>query len=327
MTVFSAHDPDTWLEHKPRSRPQPGDPASTFVAYNLAAGPVGTPDVRRVRAAIERAQRRNTNAPLSTRSVVIIDGPPLAGKTYAALSVAVEQTIAATHDPPPDPLCYRSRTWAYVEALNYSGSAGIAKSIATQVGAITDGRRRTTADHLEAIRHMAPKVGLKGVIIDDSHGMRGARTAASSSSLATTLKGLITGVPATTVIIGANLQRDNILTGTTGEQVRLSARDVVMCGTWDSPTGEASDPWVRLVKEMRTKLAFPRGTEQFQLAKRSTLQLLATGSQGRAGLAIDWIKEAACHAVTHDRPLDRSALEATADSIGIDPVNDTRATA
>lgn len=317
--IFEPDDPHSWMAYhaarKMRQRPNPRDGMERFHEWNWSAR-FFTDDTQTVKKAVEQAQFRHRHAALGSRSAVIIDGPPLAGKTDAALAVALSQTIAAHSAPLPQPYSHHLCPWAYVEAANQTGQLSVAKTIARQIRVIETGLR-SAPDYLAAIRHLAPRVGLQGLIIDDSHAMKGARSASTSTTLATTLKGLITGVPTTTVIIGANLARDNILTGTTGEQVRMSAREPVVCGRWPHPDGRVITGWERLVKQARDQLALPDDTSQFRLGTRKTVLLLAEGSQGRPGRAIQWIKDAAEYAIKTGTHLDEAALEATADGIAV----------
>jgi hypothetical protein len=59
----------------------------------------------------------------------------------------------------------------------------------------------TTADYLAALRKLAPKVGLRGIIIDDGHGIGAGRTRTRDCS-PTSSRGIITGLPATIVLVG-----------------------------------------------------------------------------------------------------------------------------
>lgn len=328
MTPFHPQDPDTWAEHvrhlHDRVAPTSDDHIDDFVDWNLNIGPLTTDDTLKVRHAVAQAQHRNRRAPLTGRNIVVVDGPPLAGKTYATLATALEQTSRAIDRPPDDPTCHRPRPWVYIEVLNHTGAKSIAQALAHSVGALVD-RSAGIPQYVAAIRHMAPKVGLRGYIIDDSHGMLGARSR-DTSTLATALKGLITGIPATAVVTGTNLRRDGIFQGTAGEQVRLSARHWVMCGDWLPPDGRTTTGWERLVQQLRQQLMFPDGDRQFRLGTRQGIKTLAEGSLGRPGLAIQWATEAAVYAVTHETVLDRKALAATAALV--DPAaraQDTRA--
>ncbi len=313
ISTFHPQDPDSWADHvqylKTRHRPDPDAPLEDLLSWNLNIGPLRTDDTVRVARAISQAQRRNRHAPLTGRSIVVVDGPPMAGKTYAVLSAALEQTAQALEGPSPDPLCHRPRPWVYVELLNHTGAKSIAQALARSVGALVE-RSATTPQYVAAIRHMAPKVGLRGYIIDDAHGMLGARNR-NNSSMATALKGLITGIPATAVVTGANLRRDGIFQGTAGEQVRLSAHTWVECGDWGLPSRGATTGWERLVRQLRSHMVLPGGERQFALATTKTVRLLAEGSMGRPGLAIKWATEAATYAVLQGQALDAEALTAT----------------
>lgn len=198
----------------------------------------------------------------------------------------------------------------YTEAANHAGLAGIAKALLDQSGVPAGTSERGAMGYLAALRRGAALAGVEGYIVDDAHGMLGARSR-NSTTLATALKGLITGVPATGVIVGANLAQDQILTGTTGDQVRLSGKFTVTCGGWPMPTRTEPASWGRLGQALHRALAFPRGPDQSRLQHLSTLTTLAEGSMNRPGLAIAWAKEAAEYAVSTDTVLDARALYAT----------------
>lgn len=313
MSSFHADDPSTWPAHiewlKGRPRPHAEASLEAFVEWNLGIGPLITDDTIDVENAIVRAQRRSRRAPLGGRDVVIIDGSPLAGKTFAALSVALKQTAKAQAEPPPHPTCVHPRPWAYAEVRRQTGAAGVARSLARSVGALVDSKRPSLADCISAIRHMTPRVGFQGYIVDDVHGMLGAGSR-DSTALATGLKSLITGIPVPAVIIGADLKRGGIFQGTAGEQVRLSAHDWVMCGDWRAPDGRSTTGWERLLRELKDHLAFPGGTKQFRLT-HGALRALVDGSLGRPGLAIRWVTAAANYAITNETTLDHKALTTT----------------
>lgn len=268
---LNAHDPHSWMAYQEsqahRHRPKPGDELERFHAWNWSARFV-TDDTHAVQRAIQKAQFRHRHAALTSRSAVIIDGPPGAGKTEAVLTTALHQTVAAHHAPLPHPHSHHLCPWAYVQTSIQSGQLSVAKTIAQQIG-VVEGGLRSASDYLTAIRHLAPRVGLQGLIVDDSHSMSGSKSATTSTTLATALKGLITGIPAVTVIVGTDLERDNILTGTTGEQVRLSARHPIICGGWPAPDGRVTTGWERLVKQARDVLVFPEGATQFRLGTRT----------------------------------------------------------
>lgn len=324
--TFHPQNPDDWDAYLDAPRPTAPDPVESpdaetvdaFVAYNLGLGPIPTDDVRAIRDAIDHAQLRNRYAPLHGQHVVVVDGPPMAGKTYAVLGCALEQTRTARQQPPPDPQCRRVTAWAYTEVTQHQGAASITRAIGDAIGIVTD-RGDRTPQHLAKIRHLAPKVGMLGYIVDDSHGIMGARNR-DSTTLATTLKGLITGIPATAVIIGANLREQGIFSGSAGEQVRLrSIGTWVTCAAWTMPDGQSVTGWERLAATMTARLAFPGGPGQCRLNQKASIAAVAEGSGGRPAVAINWIKEAAVHAITNQTTLDLTALTATTpnlDSLG-----------
>lgn len=315
MSSFVASDPATWMDYLSafdhKTPPAAGDPVQAYEDWNLGIGHVVTDDTLKVRAAITQTQRRNRLAPLTARGVVIVDGSPFAGKTSAVMQVALEQTRQAWAEPPPHEYAYSLRPWLYVEVQDRAGAASIASGLVRQIGAPLPRGRNRASDHVRTIREHAPKIALQGYIVDDTHGMHGARSSGYSTTLSTSLKGLITGLPGTAVIVGADLARDGVFAGTAGEQISLSCRFPVTCGQWQFPTDTNPTGWHRLVRALKDKLAFPGGARQFQLGRLKAVQALAEGSLGRPGLAIDWVKEAAVYAVANETSLDLSALQAT----------------
>lgn len=301
-----------------RTRPAPvegeraltDEGAARYQAYNLAVGPVPTDDVAKVNRAIADAHTENQHSSLAGQRCVIIDGPPMVGKTHAALSVALRETRAVwqAHEQagggPGRPI-----PWIYVEITAAPRGHGILAGMHRFCG-IPSEARDTTLDLLVRLRDLAPKMGTRGVIIDDSHGLAGGRTR-ESTALADTLKGVITGLPITVVIVAADLARFGALGGPAGEQVRYRAIWTQL-GNWPVPArNNGPGPWERLAATMTKHLAFPYGVKQCRLDRLGTLQALAEGSLKRPGIAIDWIKLAANYAIANDAMLDRSALEAT----------------
>ena len=307
-------------------QPLAEDVVRQFQAYNSRVGPLMTDDVIRVRRAIEQAHFENEHSSLAGQRCVVVDGPPLVGKTHAVLSVAFRETREIWNKHPPvdlDPHAdsgddhdggasgerVRRIPWSYIEISAASRQFGVLSGIHRFCG-IPQGSRDKASDLLARLRHIAPHIGLRGVIIDDAHGIAGGRQR-ESALLADILKSVITGLPATVVIIGANLGLSGVLDGSLGEQVRGRSLWTEL-GNWPVPSkGKPPGPWERLASNLTKHLAFPGGPAQRHLDRRSTVMAIAEGSHGRPGLAIEWVKAAANHAIAHDTVLDVVALEAT----------------
>jgi hypothetical protein len=209
-----------------------------FNRYNQRLGPFGTHDQRQVAEAITRAHFENDHAVFGPQACVIVDGPPLAGKTYAVLTQAMKETRAiwdALPYDPEEPRHHRSIPWVYVEIPKHSQGFSILSAICMFCGAIVAERRDKNATTLGfLLRDLAPQIGLRGVIIDDSHGIAG-QVNKQARALADTLKNSITGIPATVVIIGTGLRESGVLHGIAGEQVLLRGRRGLRLATGPPP--------------------------------------------------------------------------------------------
>lgn len=226
---------DDWpsLVHPRNERPPDGDPGDpqvqlAFRAFVMRLGPLDLPDLRRVSQAVQDAHFENENSPAGPQCCVVVDGGPVAGKTFAALTAAFRETrsIWEALDPDATP-GHRSIPWAYVEAPSGAGSYSIMSSLCRFLG-IPKGARTNTSAAAAKVRAVAPLVGLRGVIIDDSHGLAGAgRARAESAALANTLKTAVTGLPATVVIVGAGLRQSKVFDNVFGDQIEQRARWVM----------------------------------------------------------------------------------------------------
>lgn len=304
--------------HNPRPAdelPLNADTIRTFQTYNSRVGPIVTHDVARVQHAVTQAHFDNENASLSGQRCVIIDGKPLAGKTHAALGVAFQETRAVWVNHPA--LAEQegiSIPWIYTEVMAGSRGFGVLDGMHRFCG-LPRGSRDTAKDLLDRLRKLTPRLGVRGIIIDDAHGIAGSGRR-DSELLANTLKGVITGLPVTVVIIGAGLDRLGVLDGPAGEQVRQRS-SWVRAGTWPTPNADPTAPWPRLMANLRALLAFPCGTSQWAINTKAT-QYIAEQTDNRPGLAIQWVKAAANHAIAHNRALDSTVLRQTRDRAIVD---------
>lgn len=287
------------------------DERRRIVAYNDATGPFGTRDTRAIEAAITRAQERNEAAPMVSQHAVLVTGRPLDGKTHGVAAYALRacRDAWAMRSPSKD----LNAPWIYIEVEAGRAVAGLARAIAAFIG-LPVSLRASASEVLAQLRVVLPQVGTVGLIIDDAHGIAGAHNR-ESRAFAGALKALITGLPVTVVIVGVNLE-DGALAGPRGDEVGLRG-DVVRCGGWQKPSIKGAREWKDLVATMYRALEVPAGKDG--MGTEAFVTLLATGSDGRPGLAIDWVKLAAAHAVTHHKPLDAAALHATSSTAHATP--------
>jgi len=311
---------DDWaaLVTSDNPRPQPVELVTDELrhqvdAYNQRIGTISTRDTRSVREAIERAHFENDHSAYGSATCVILSGPPLSGKTHAALTCAFSETrdIWGRLDrAPDDPKFDRSIPWIYVEVPKQARELSLLKAIWTFVGLPSLPSQATASDYLQALRKLAPAIGLRGIIIDDSHGI-GQRQSEHSRLLADILKSIITGLPATIVLIGTGFDESGVLRGLAGDQVRLRSARWIDVGKWPPPAQDCVGEWELLGWSLGERLVLPRSTAAVRLTTRGAVRLLHEGSCGRPGLAVEWAKRAASYAVWHDTDLDVAALQGT----------------
>lgn len=311
---------DDWkhLVNGTYAQPQPervvtDEVRKAFDIHNQRVGTIATRDTRSVREAIRRAHFENDHSAYGSATCVILNGHPLSGKTHAALFCAFSETReiwgALSHEP-DDPQHDRCIPWIYVEVPKLARGLSLLKAIWTFCGCPPLRQGASSADYLEAIRKLAPRIGLRGIIIDDGHGI-GVRQSKESRLLADILKGLITGLPATIVLVGTGFHESGVLHGSAGEQVRLRGACWIDIGQWGLPKPGKVGDWERLGLGLTQRLMLPSSKGVVHLTKRRVLHRLVDGSQHRPGLAVIWAKRAASYAIWHDTDLALDALNAT----------------
>lgn len=311
---------DDWhqLVMSPNPRPDLSVPVTDDLRqrvdiYNQRIGTISTRDTRLVREAIQRAHFENDHSAYGSATCVILSGQPLSGKTHAALTCAFTETRDiwnALGHAPDDPQFDRSITWIYVEVPKEGRGLSLVKAIWCFCGLPPLPKGGTFADYLEALRRIAPQIGLRGIVIDDSHGV-GARQSKDSRLLADVLKGIITGLPATIVLIGTGFDETGVLRGSAGDQVRLRGARWIDVGLWDPPAAGKVGEWERLGRGLTERLMLLSESAVVRFTNRRVLDRLVEGSEHRPGLAVVWAKRAASYAVQNDTDLDLSALDAT----------------
>lgn len=308
---------DDWpsIIRLPKDRPPEGDPAdpgvqAAFCRYVQRLGPFMLPDTRRLFAAVDDAHFENDSSPVGPQRCVIVDGAPHAGKTYTALAKAFVETrdqwegTAISNDPAVS----RVIPWAYVEIPPEARASSVLLSILIFCGMPQGATRGNTATILMTqLRRIAPQVGLRGVIIDDSHGIAGT----DPRLVADILKTAVTGIPATVVVCGANLRTRGLFDSLGGRQVAERANWVHL-GDWAPPQKKAPfGAWAELVTHIEKAKVLPDPAKQVNLNSLQVLTLLANGSLQQPGSAIKWLKRAAVHAIRHQSDLDQSSLMST----------------
>lgn len=287
---------------------------NAFAVFNQRIATFATSDTRRVREAVRQAHFENDHAPYGSAACVILSGRPLSGKTHAALFCAFSETRATwsalPHDP-NDPTRDRSIPWIYVEVPKEGRGHSVLKAMWTFCGAPPlPAHSANASDYLAALRRIAPRIGLRGIVIDDTHGV-GARQSQESRLLADTMKTLVTGLPATLLFLGTGFTESGVLHGSAGDQVRLRGAQWIDVGRWDSPVRGQIGDWDNLSRELSQRLLLPSPRAQVRLTRRRVLERLVEGSGQRPGLATVWAKRAATYAAWHDVDLDLVALDAT----------------
>lgn len=297
----------TELEHR---RPELGEPSEAFIAYNQSVGPFPTDDLRRVGRAIELAHQDNDHALMGARTCVIVDGAALAGKTTAALTQALRETKAAWQLRPFDEVGRdRHIPWVYIEVPRDARGFSVYLAICVFLGMVIP-RPLNATTLAAALRRIGPLIGLRGIIIDDTHGMA-SRGTTEAARLADSLKGVVTGLAPTVVLIGTNLRQSGALLGTPGEQVQYRANWVDLHPWPIANSGNDDGRWRQLAATLNHHLAFPSAQQRCLLNREDVIMRIREGSRGRPGLAIMWVKRAARLAIERGSDLDLSALNAS----------------
>lgn len=316
---------DDWQELVTARNPKPdlGAPLTDELrervdSYNQRIGTIATRDTKTVADAIRRAHFENDHSAYGSATCVILNGLPMSGKTHAALTCAFSETRAIWNQlgrPADDPQFDRSVPWIYVEVPKHAQGLSLLKAIWTFLGLPPLPPRATAADHLEALRRIAPRIGLRGIIIDDGHGI-GQRQSEHSRMLADILKGIVTGLPATIVLVGTGFDESGVLSGVAGDQVRLRGARWIDVGNWSPPAASTVGDWEHLGRGLSERLLLPNPQTSIRLTTRGAIRALYEGSRGRPGLAVEWVKRAASHAIWHEVDLDVAALHATHNGVG-----------
>lgn len=310
---------DDWPHLVMRQNPKPemGGPVTDELrervdAYNQRIGTLATKDTKAAADAIRRAHFENDHSAYGSATCVILNGLPMSGKTHAALTHAFSETRTtwnALGRAPDDPQFDRSIPWIYVEVPKLARGLSLLRAIWAFCGPPPLRPAATAAEHLEALRRISTRIGLRGIIIDDGHGI-GGRQSTDSRLLSDTLKSIITGLPATIVLVGTGFDASGVLHGSAGDQVRLRSARWIDVGHWDRAPGKVGE-WELLGRSLSQRLLLPSPRATVRLTNRRVLDLLVEGSGHRPGLAVVWAKRAASYAVWHDTDLDVTALEAT----------------
>lgn len=295
----------------PWADPDPSDPRvqAAFCEFAERLGPIPTPDSRAVAAAIDHAHFENDMSSIGTQRCVIVDGRPHTGKTHAALAKAFADTRTIWDAPPVDPATARSIPYIYAEIPPRAQAPSVYQAILAFTGlpVPSPSARRNATSLAGVLRDMAPLIGLRGVILDDCHGLAGTDRAI----LADILKTVVTGIPATTVIIGAGMRERQIFDTLPGEQV-LERASWVRVGDWGIPPRKGDvGPWSEIASYFVAARPLPDPGRRVALDSRRTLTYLAEGSRAKPATAIKWLKRAARHAIVNQTDLDLAALRAT----------------
>lgn len=306
---------DDWrVEPVSPRRPDPTAGIQDLITYTYAMPPIETPDLLTVRRAIEEVQAFNAARPLGSRRLVALDAAPHHGKTTLIIAVALAQARAAWGRAKPS-MSPPTLEWAYVNAT----SRGEGRSVAADLAAFCDlpkpSSRPTAAEYIVQLSHVARKIGLGSVIVDDVHSLR-SDVRATGRTVADSIKGLVTTVPATFVLAGVDL-RSHPLFADSGRG-RVAAAQLVNRAEWielkpwpsHDRHGDYNENWLELLARISNYLVLPKGAKQNRLNTRTAIDYLLQGCGGRPGTAIEWIQRSAVWAIQAGRNLDQNALAA-----------------
>lgn len=282
---------------------------AAFCRYIERLGPFQLPDVRNVANAIDEAHFENDMSTVGTQRCVIVDGLPHAGKTYSAITHAFAETRQVWQADTTSTPSARSIPWVYVEIPPKAQALSLYQAVLTFCGMpLPSPAARANATILSAhVRDLAAQVGLRGIIFDDAHGIAGT----DSRFVGDILKTVVTGVPATVVVVGAGLHDRRIFNTLPGTQV-LERANWVTVGAWPLPPakGDYHGPWGELAARFTKADPLANPERKVLLGNRPALTHLAAGSGQKPGTAIKWLKRAARYAVMNDTNLDLAALKA-----------------
>lgn len=317
LTPHSADDWDAILAGLDRQPPSPctGRPSDAeleaFAEFDLAAGPFVTDDVKRVGEVIRRVQRANEAAAVGGRRVVIVNGDFHQGKTHAVLVAALQQVKEGLVDGAGSP--HAVLPSVYVELLTLGAGKSLVEAILSDTGAPLSSR--ATMPHLtRTLRRIAPKIGLRLVIVDDL-GSAASKNGGHDSpgTMATALKSLVGQIPATFVLVGGGLADSPMFSLTkpvAPAQQILRRATWIELEPWPKP-GTRPGPWHRLVATMGKHLVFPN-EGQFAIKNQQGVATVHELSEGRPGSAMELVQHAAATAILHRRKLDPPLLRRVA---------------
>ena len=283
-----------------------------LVEYTRRIGPLQTDDTLRVATAIDDLVETNMHAVNGSRRVLLIDGPSAMGKSQAAVSAILRASDRIWQEHGQRINGTAVIPYVYVE-VGASGLGGaLLRSIHDFCG-LPVARREQADSMLARLRHLAPVLGIRAIVIDDAHMLR--TVSAQSRRLTDFLKGMLTQLPVSLVFVGAGL-RDSALVRqspsvgySAAEQIARRAQ-ILKLKPW--PHDTVGDRWTRLVANLESQLVLPVGRRHGVLTSSGTLRLLHQRSTGHPGLLIDWVKTAAVHALRNDVALTAEILRATA---------------
>ncbi|WP_165610280.1 TniB family NTP-binding protein [Nocardia salmonicida] len=196
-----------------------GDPKA-LATWIYGLGPIETSDIRQLEQGMWELLQANGSAPSGEREWLGIDGPSLAGKTYAAVVAMLRIHDRLIQSAPKRehggiaeciPVIYvadqRAQYLSLLKAIARFADLPVARNVHAD-------------DLLDQLRNVLPRLGTRLIVVDDAHKLR---RVGAARDLTDCLKTVVDALPVTFVFIGAGLRQSALLKRTDRSEDEYSA--------------------------------------------------------------------------------------------------------